>query len=186
MFERYTENARRAIFSARYEASEVGSPYIEVEHILLGLMREDRRFFEELLSGKVSLGDLVEEIRSGLTKNPKISTSVDLPLSHASKRVLAYGAEEAEMLTSRMIGTPHLLLGVLREGTPAAATFEKFGINLHRLRSEEQKSGAADKQSPAAMKTLRENFASLLERLTPEVEPAIVFCLQASSKEAPQ
>jgi hypothetical protein len=42
MFERYTEKARRTIFFARYEASQFGSPYIETEHILLGLLREGR------------------------------------------------------------------------------------------------------------------------------------------------
>ena len=41
MFERYTEIARRVIFFARYEASQFGSPYIETEHLLLGLLRED-------------------------------------------------------------------------------------------------------------------------------------------------
>jgi len=41
MFERYTEKARRVIFFARYEASQFGSPYIETEHLLLGLLRED-------------------------------------------------------------------------------------------------------------------------------------------------
>ncbi|MFZ0862910.1 MAG: Clp protease N-terminal domain-containing protein [Candidatus Sulfotelmatobacter sp.] len=43
MFERYTEIARRVIFFARYEASQFGSPYIETEHLLLGLLREDSR-----------------------------------------------------------------------------------------------------------------------------------------------
>ena len=42
MFERYTEKARRVIFFARYEASQFGSPYIESEHLLLGLIREDK------------------------------------------------------------------------------------------------------------------------------------------------
>jgi ATP-dependent Clp protease ATP-binding subunit ClpC len=37
MFERYTEKSRRIIFFARYEASEFGSPYIETEHLLLGV-----------------------------------------------------------------------------------------------------------------------------------------------------
>ena len=48
MFERYSERARRVIFFARYEASQYGSPYIETEHLLLGLLREDsglRRLF---------------------------------------------------------------------------------------------------------------------------------------------
>ncbi len=49
MFERYTEKARRVIFFARYEASQFGAAQIEAEHILLGLIREDKhlttRFF---------------------------------------------------------------------------------------------------------------------------------------------
>jgi ATP-dependent Clp protease ATP-binding subunit ClpC len=42
MFERYTEKARRVIFFARYEASQFGSPSIETEHLLLGLLRESK------------------------------------------------------------------------------------------------------------------------------------------------
>lgn len=42
MFERYTEKARRAIFFSRYESSQYGSPYIETEHLLLGLLREEK------------------------------------------------------------------------------------------------------------------------------------------------
>ena len=42
MFERYTEKARRVIFCARYEASELGSPVIDTEHLLLGLIREEK------------------------------------------------------------------------------------------------------------------------------------------------
>ena len=40
MFERYNEYARRAIFFARYAASQSGSPTIETEHLLVGLVRE--------------------------------------------------------------------------------------------------------------------------------------------------
>jgi ATP-dependent Clp protease ATP-binding subunit ClpC len=42
MFARYTEKARRVIFFARYEASEFGSPIIDTEHLLLGLVREEK------------------------------------------------------------------------------------------------------------------------------------------------
>ena len=49
MFERYTEKARRVIFFARYEASQFGSPYIETEHLLLGLLREDKALANRFL-----------------------------------------------------------------------------------------------------------------------------------------
>jgi ATP-dependent Clp protease ATP-binding subunit ClpC len=64
MFERYTEKARRVIFFARYEASQFGAPAIEPEHLLLGLMREDKtltgRFFPR---AQVSIESIRKEIR---------------------------------------------------------------------------------------------------------------------------
>lgn len=42
MFERYTEKGLRTIFFARYEASQFGSPQIESEHLLLGLLHESQ------------------------------------------------------------------------------------------------------------------------------------------------
>ena len=41
MFERYTERARRVLFFARYEASQLGSISIETEHLLLGEMHRE-------------------------------------------------------------------------------------------------------------------------------------------------
>ena len=65
----------------------------------------------------------------------KVSTSVDLPLSNESKRVLAYGAEEAERLAHRHIGTEHLFLGLLREkGCFAAEVLRGQSVSLERLR----------------------------------------------------
>ena len=50
-----------------------------------------------------------------LHSSAKSTSSVDLPLSNPSKRVLAYATEEADRLASTPIGTEHLLLGLLRE-----------------------------------------------------------------------
>ncbi len=49
MFEKYTEKARRVIFFARYEASQFGQPHIETEHLLLGLLREDKALTNRFL-----------------------------------------------------------------------------------------------------------------------------------------
>ena len=115
MFERYTEKARRVIFFARYEASQFGSPFIETEHLLLGLLREDPTIQRRFLRASDSLEKIRRNIEANLVFREKISTSVDLPLSNESKRVLAYSAEEAERLGHKHIGTEHLLLGLLRE-----------------------------------------------------------------------
>src|ERR1035437_7913802 len=108
MFERYTEKARRVIFFARYEASQFGSPYIETEHLLLGLLREDKALANRFLRSHAAVESIRKQIEGHTTIREKVSTSVDLPLSHECKRVLAYGAEEAERLSHKHIGTEHL------------------------------------------------------------------------------
>ena len=40
MFEKYTEKAKKVLFLARYEASQMGSKVIGSEHLLLGLIKE--------------------------------------------------------------------------------------------------------------------------------------------------
>src|SRR5947209_18218922 len=123
MFERYTEKARRVILFARYEASKFGSPYIETEHLLLGLLREDKALANRFLRSHAAIESIRKQIEAHTTVREKVSTSVDLPLSHECKRVLAYGAEEAERLSHKHIGTEHLLLGLLREEKSFAAEF---------------------------------------------------------------
>jgi len=105
MFERYTEKARRVIFFARYEASQFGSPCIETEHLLLGLLREDKVLTNRFLRSSAAVESIRKQIEAQTTMREKVSTSVDLPLSHECKRVLAYGAEEAERLNHKHIGT---------------------------------------------------------------------------------
>jgi ATP-dependent Clp protease ATP-binding subunit ClpC len=137
MFERYTEKARRVIFFARYEASQFGSPYIETEHLLLGLLREDKTMTGRFLRSAAALDTIRKQIEAHTTLREKVPTSVDLPLSHECKRVLAYAAEEAERLNHRHIGTEHLLLGLLREEKCfAAEILHERGLRLSHAREE--------------------------------------------------
>src|ERR1700744_300987 len=141
MFERYTEKARRVIFFARYEASQFGSPYIETEHLLLGLLREDKALANRFLRSHAAVESIRKQIEGHTTIREKVSTSVDLPLSHECKRVLAYGAEEAERLNHKHIGTEHLLLGLLREEKCfAAEILHERGLRLSTIREELQRS----------------------------------------------
>jgi ATP-dependent Clp protease ATP-binding subunit ClpC len=116
VFERFTEKARRVIFFARYEASQFGSPYIESEHLLLGLLRESKAFSARLFASSPGAIDKVrKQIEGHATFGEKFPTSVDLPLSEECNRILLYASKEAEGLAHKHIGTEHLLLGMLRE-----------------------------------------------------------------------
>jgi Clp amino terminal domain, pathogenicity island component len=136
MFERYTEGARRAIFFARYEASQFGSAYIEAEHLLLGLVREDKALTRHFLQG-VSYETVHQEVAECLPQGASIPSTVDLPLSKELKWVLEHAAEEAARLAHSQVGTEHLLLGLLREPeTHAAQVVYKHGARLAELRLE--------------------------------------------------
>jgi len=145
MFERYTEKARRVIFFARYEASQAGTPMIEPAHLLLGVIRED----PELISrcspeGTNNAESIREAIKARTTHSKQKITSVELPLSSETKRILVYAHEESESLKHRHIGTEHLLLGLLREKESLAAqALHEHGLGLETLRGDIGANGLA-------------------------------------------
>jgi hypothetical protein len=138
MFERYTEKARRVIFFARYEASEFGSPMIDTDHLLLGLVRE-----EKMLCFRWLPRAQPETIRAAIEKwaerRPKIPTSVDLPLSPTSRNVLDHAKNEADRLNSRHIGTEHLFLGLLGEEDKTCKLLYELGADLAMVRARFEK-----------------------------------------------
>ncbi len=90
MFERYTERARRVLFFARYEASQLGSISIETEHLLLGLIREGKGLTSRIFArSHLSLENIRKEIEGRTVFREKVSTSVEIPFSAETKRVLA-------------------------------------------------------------------------------------------------
>ena len=135
MFERYTDKAQRAIFFGRYEANLLGSPRMEAEHLLLGLLREDKRLRTHFFSHK-SLESIRRQVEQHALPHERVAkTSVDLPMSQGCKRVLACATEEADRLSHRVIGTDHLLLGLLRdEASFAAQVLHQFGLSLDAVR----------------------------------------------------
>ena len=152
MFERYTEKARRTIFFARYEASVAGSPYIETEHLLLGLLRENAALSTRVFRAQTTPDALRNEIARYSPPRPAIGTSVDIPLSNESKNVLAYAAEGAEQLDHRHIGTEHLLIGLLRaKDSLAAKLLAQYGVNEKDIRANIQDTLEAPTQRPLVM-----------------------------------
>ncbi len=134
MFERYSNKARRVIFFARYEASQFGSPVLDTEHLLLGILRESR---DLLLS--VASPAMVETIRERVLQyvpiHDKIPTSVDLPFSDSAEAALHAATEEADRLASHRICTQHILLGLLHEENCLAhRILSEMGVRLEAAR----------------------------------------------------
>jgi ATP-dependent Clp protease ATP-binding subunit ClpA len=168
MFECYTEKARRVIFFARYEASQYGSPYIETEHLLLGLLREDRALAKRFLGEVNAEEGIRSEIERHITSRERISTSVEVPLTLESKKVLNLSGEEADRLGHRHVGTEHLLLGLLRlEGSLASKILKARGADVAMLREQMAKVSSAQsadvrpKSSKTGIVTLESFLAGL-------------------------
>src|SRR5437667_2872466 len=100
-------------------------------------LREDEALVNRLLESRASMEFIRKQIEARTPIREKGSTSVDLPLSEESKRVLVYAAEEAERLGYQHVGTEHLVLGLLREEKCFAAEILRgYGVNLDKSRAE--------------------------------------------------
>jgi ATP-dependent Clp protease ATP-binding subunit ClpA len=135
MFERYTEKTRRVIFAAVFMARRVGSPMIETEHLLLGLLREDKSLARRFLGSPWAAETVLKRVEESKPPREKVAGSFEIPLSSESKRVLALTTEEADLLSSELICTEHVLLGLLREkGCLAAKVLSEIGVELASTR----------------------------------------------------
>ena len=135
MFERFTEGARRTVFFARYEGHHVGQPHIGTEHLLLGILREDKALIRQVLLNvdyESAHRDIAARV---MAPKSKLSVSVDLPLTEDAKLALTYAMEEADRLNHRHIDTGHLLLALMRDKKfPSAKLLAQLGATLESLR----------------------------------------------------
>jgi len=136
-FEKFSERARRVLTLAQEEAQHLNHNYIDTEHILLGLVREEEGVGAKVLG---NLGVGLSKVRSavefviGRGEKP---ASGETGLTPRAKRVIELAIDEARHLGHNYIGTEHLLLGLLREGEGVAAgILDSLGVTLERVRAE--------------------------------------------------
>ncbi len=145
MFERYTETARRVIFYARSKASLLGGARIETEHLLLGLLREDEALVKRFCRSDAKTETIRTEVEARDTGGERVFLAKDMPLTHQTKRVLAYAAEESGLLNHNRIRPLHLLAGLLREENGLAAEIlRERGVQLASVRDELARSSEED------------------------------------------
>ncbi|MBV8438695.1 MAG: hypothetical protein JOY95_14415 [Silvibacterium sp.] len=171
MFERYTEKARRAIFIARYEASQFGLQDIDANCLLIGLVREDGQISTRWLA--LDATELYSLVESQTIKSKPVATSVDMPLTNEVTRVLAHAAEEAERLAHRNIDTEHLFLGLLREpDTFAARRIKERGLTPEEIRVAiaQDSSGREPKEDPQGRSVQRDLRVKVLNESEGELD----------------
>jgi ATP-dependent Clp protease ATP-binding subunit ClpC len=139
MFERYTEKARRVVFFARYEASQLGSPVIDTECLMLGIVRESADLIISV-AGPSAIETIKNRILQQHQFGDKFSTSVDFPFSEEAKQVLISAQEEADQLDSRVITSKHILIGLTREeNCLAQRILSELGVTPEAVRKYQER-----------------------------------------------
>ncbi len=161
MFERYTKQARRVVFFARYEATKDGRETIGTEHLLLGMLREDKNLMRRLFSTETLRG-----ISAALDTRPKGSLPTNdfarIPkLSEHTKKALFYASQEADShATNARLIPGDLLIGILREPESFAAQL----LTNHGAKIEEARQLVKKERRVPIIGTLMESLRRLLPK----------------------
>lgn len=132
MWQRFTERARRVVLLAQEEAAQLESGFVGSEHLLLGLLREDEGVAAQVLAVEGITYSLVRrevEILADFEPHPG-----EPKMTLYAKRALEMSAQEADLMSSRSIGTEHLLLGLFHEEGGAAEILRQFALDLKTTR----------------------------------------------------
>jgi ATP-dependent Clp protease ATP-binding subunit ClpC len=136
MFERYTEQARRAIFFARYEAVYQSAEKISPAHLLIGLTRDVGSRADAVGSLKENTAQLRADLGIPYPKSTTLQlvSEQNIPLDDNSKMILAYTAQEAKLDREYWIDTDHLLRGILRFSNEATDALQSISLDLAKAR----------------------------------------------------
>ena len=134
-FDKFTERARRVLSLAQEEAQRFQHNYIGTEHLLLGLVREGEGVAAKVLH---KLGVELEKVRDAVEYIIGHGDHIvlgEIGLTPRAKKVIELAVDEARRMNHHYIGTEHLLLGLVREGSGiAAGVLESLGVNLEKVR----------------------------------------------------
>ena len=134
-YSEFTRKAQTALLLAEKCAKQFHQGYIGTEHILVGLLRENTGVAARVLQDNgVIENEVVELIRVFVAPDP---TTKIKERSGYSKRALAV-LEESRGLAlkyhSDVIGTEHILMGIIKEGENVAARLlNTLGLSLQKV-----------------------------------------------------
>ena len=136
MLDNFSQRAKEALELASREASNLGHNLVGSEHILLGLLAEERGIAAQVLR---KLGLNIQNLR-------KVVVEIDgqgqgpaqiIGFSPRTKRIFELSQSEAKSLGNNYVGTEHLLLGLIREGEGIGARIlYQIGIDANLIRNE--------------------------------------------------
>jgi len=134
---RFTQKAQNALNFALKTASEMGHSYIGSEHVLLGLLSEKEGVAAKLLSQRGVEFDKIKELIESSVGTGERSNVTAADMTPRTGKIIEISAFQSSRHGDSLIGTEHLLFGILAESDCVAVKLlSSAGINLNALRSD--------------------------------------------------
>lgn len=129
-----TRQAQNALRLARESSAQLGHGYVGSEHLLLGLLREPQGAAARALTAAGIQETAVQTAIAGLVGVGTRGCGPSMGLTPRCRRIIQIAAQESKRLGSRLVGTEHLLIGILRDGDGSAARIlGGSGADLRKL-----------------------------------------------------
>lgn len=119
MMQRFTDDAQRVLSLAQEAALELGHDYVGTEHVLIGLTKVKNGVAAKALEefGLVT-EDIFEAVEEHVGRGNKKATSIYM--TPRVKHVLELAIQVANQMNHNYVGTEHILLGLLSDGSGVA------------------------------------------------------------------
>jgi ATP-dependent Clp protease ATP-binding subunit ClpA len=155
-----SDQAKQVVIGAIEEARGLNHNYVGTEHLLLGLLRQGESAAAQVLA---DMGVTLESARAevqlllGAADRPALEKAGPRrqggisgttgggsrharPLSDRARKVLAFANQEAQRFNHEHVGTEHILLGLVKEGSGIGAnTLKNLNVDLRLVRLEVEK-----------------------------------------------
>lgn len=189
MFDRYSEQARRTIYYARYEAIAAHELFIDSHHLLIALLFQQPEMLCLTLGSIDNVCAIRRELVSSFPTAPQNYSTIEIPLGDQAKQILLSANEEARLawkhdrgLKERIrslatfetwpIRTQHLLLGIAGEArTAASQLLQDHGLSWVNLRERRRELNETDFSSRALLSA----ETAGVRRWTPRMRAAAAY-----------
>ena len=135
MFERYSEEAKRTLFFARYAVAEHGGTQLEPEHLLLGVLRADPEAVLRFAASDVPIDAIRARLVASVADDAKLPATHEIRFSERSRIALERAQVEADDLSDAHIRPEHLILGLLvKTSGEANVVLRDAGVQMSAMR----------------------------------------------------
>src|SRR3989441_8259663 len=178
-----TEKLQEALSSAQSKAVQYSHQQVDVEHLLLALLEQERGLATSILNkANIEVDNLRQRIEQELAKVPKVSGSAGGPdqvyVTGRLNKVLTQAEDESKKMGDQFVSVEHVLLAMTDDSGAAGRTLKQFGLTRERLMQtlrEVRGNQRVSSQNPEATYEALERYGRNLTKLAAQgkLDPVI-------------